>query len=111
MTTTTSDPPARPARTLGGQRAWVAAALPLGLLSAVEGVVYQQPADRPILLAGRPDLRTARAVRLGRAGVVANQVADRRYVQCGHRRLAPPRMALACALVVMPVAAMCLSWQ
>src|ERR1051325_2655699 len=63
-------------------------------------------------LGGRPDLGSAQAVSLGRAGVVAEEVALRRDMQrVGHRRLVPPRSALACALVVMPVAAMCLSWQ
>jgi hypothetical protein len=43
---------------------------------------------------------------------VVDQVALWRDVKdVGHRRLDPPRKALACALVVMPVAAMCRNWQ
>jgi hypothetical protein len=45
--------------------------------------------------------------------VVVDLVSDGRDVKVvGHRLLpAPPRIAFACALVVMPVAAICLSWQ
>ena len=87
--------------------AWVE--LTLGLLPAVEGVEDKQPADRAVVVGDWLGLRPS--VGFGGAGVVVDQVAEWCGVQRGHRRSAPPRRALACALVVMPVAAMCRSWQ
>lgn len=60
--------------------------VPLCLLPAVEGVVYQQPADCPVGLGDRSGLWSADAVGFGGAGVVVDQVGDGGDVQCGHRR-------------------------
>lgn len=113
MTTSPASPylPAVPADAypVGGHGRPACLPLPLGLPPAVEGVVHHQPADRPVVLGDWP----AHRVGFGAAGVVVGQAAVRRDVKgAAYRRpLAPPRSALACALVVMPVAAMCLSWQ
>ena len=67
--------------------------LPLGLLPAVEGVVYQQPADRPIVVGDWSDLGSARAVGFGAAGVMVDQVVGRGDVQRVGHLLRRPTLA------------------
>lgn len=59
-------------------------------------------ADRPVLLGDRSYLRSARAVRLGRAGVVLNQVASRSDVKdVGHRRLLASASRACCSSLAL----------
>ena len=79
-------PPAGPPWA-GGRR------LPVALLPAVEGVVYQQPADRPIVVGDWSDLGSARAVGFGAAGVMVDQVVGRGDVQRVGHLLRRPTLA------------------
>lgn len=85
---TRQHPPRRPAPARAPRGRPVAS--PVVLLPAVEGVVHQQPARRPIVLGSWPDLGSAYTVALGRAGVVADKVSYWHDVKrVGHRLHSP----------------------